>query len=457
MLAPMRSRRSILLVAAVAVAVGLASPVGAQAAYPTWSEPVEGPAPALFSGTLTFGVLGFPASATYTVGLNGPSTITSRTRLTSDSASENIVAESPWGRRYGATIAGDGLRVRQDTSEADTPIRTTIAFAGTVRPGAWGFAIGDVDVDRVVVGGTNAAGALTGEELQGSVPTGEVVFSQTTGDLVPDAVAWNIATRAFTGAGSSASGTGVWLQPGVDVSTVTVDQCRRETIGDPPGCRTSGSNSSTRIWVGVRSQRLTATVATTAGDAVPAATLRLFDASGTLLATETTDAAGAHVFPRVYAVGGYRLAMTAPDGYVIVGSAETTVDLTEDRSAAFSVERTASRVRKTEVVGRFRVATTVTVTGPGRLLQRGTVVTPNRRVRVANRRVRVACVVERTVRRSGSVRLVCTLNRPARLLLRTRDLRVQLVTVYAADGVERRATRTVRIPRFDPTPRPVTG
>lgn len=472
------ARRRLRLVVAVCV-VGLVPAAPAHAAYPTWSAPAAGTAPTLYQGTLTFTALGFPSSATYSIALDGPTTISVTTRLTDGTSNNNIVAAGPWGSAFGATEAGDGLYVQQATSAANTTVKTTIDFPTPLAPGNWGLAIGDIDVERVVVGGLDAASTpLTGAQLQGSVPDASLPFNQTTGAF-SSSVTWDASTRTLIGS-SGSSARAAWLQPSTTLSRFTVDQCQK--TGTPPVCKADSGSNSLRIWVGVQVHTITATVTHAAGGAAAeGATVQLIGPTGTVLASSVIGASGSYAFPAAYAQPGYRVRVTAPTGFSVSGTDETVVNLTADTTVAFQVARTpepdtpavATAVTPTPVtpatparesgaddtaaIGRTRkrtptqVATPVDTTGAGTVTQHGT-------ARWDGGDARTVCRSQRVVRRAAEITLVCRLNTQARLALGRQALQLRLVTVFTArDGTRTRKVQTLTLARFTPSTTAVTG
>lgn len=98
------------------------------------------------------------------------------------------------------------------------------------------------------------------------------------------------------------------------------------------------------------------------------------------------------------------------------------------------------------------VAVRLRVSGAGRIVVRGTV------ARAGGGRSGV-CAASTTVRRAGTVTVLCTLNRRGRALLAASPLSVRVAVAFTGrDGQVRRATRTVRLAAVVPAPpEPVTG
>jgi PKD repeat protein/6-phosphogluconolactonase (cycloisomerase 2 family) len=86
------------------------------------------------------------------------------------------------------------------------------------------------------------------------------------------------------------------------------------------------------------------------------------------------------------------------------------------------------------------VATTVTATGPGVITVRGTL--------PGGRATKAACTSKRKVTKSGSYGMTCRLGKAARAMLRTRPLRVTLLTAFTPTGGSAVTTsRVVVVPR----------
>ena len=86
------------------------------------------------------------------------------------------------------------------------------------------------------------------------------------------------------------------------------------------------------------------------------------------------------------------------------------------------------------------VVTTVTATGPGVITVRGTL--------PGGRATKAACTSKRKVTKSGSYGMTCRLGKAARAMLRTRPLRVTLLTAFTPTGGSAVTTsRVVVVPR----------
>jgi 6-phosphogluconolactonase (cycloisomerase 2 family) len=86
------------------------------------------------------------------------------------------------------------------------------------------------------------------------------------------------------------------------------------------------------------------------------------------------------------------------------------------------------------------VATTVTATGPGIITVRGTL--------PGGRATKAACASKRKVTKAGAYGMTCTLGKAARAMLRTRPLRVTLLTAFTPTGGSAVTTsRVVVVPR----------
>lgn len=212
--------RSVLVRAAVAAALVLATtswtgapasaapPVGVSAAwtYDTTSR----------TGTVALpGVSGFPTAVLATNGGGGS---------VPAGGSAYLGPATPYGAAFGSTRDLPYFTVAANGS---APSTTTITFPSAVQPGGWGFALGDVDADRVQVLATGPGGTpLTSADLgfQGTFNScgATPVPSGCSGPPYVDVPTWDAATAILSGSGSNTSGATGWFRPTSPVTSLTL-------------------------------------------------------------------------------------------------------------------------------------------------------------------------------------------------------------------------------------------
>jgi hypothetical protein len=198
--------------------------------YGVWSEPALNAETGAYTGTVTF-VGSTMTNATYSTTFT-PET-TSNDVTVQDASEEWISEETPFGKVFGSNGSSESNNYLK--TEPDEAATTVITFETTVEAGSLGIFFGDFDVDAAVVSAQNAAGdALTGDELVGSstsngfnlcdvkknVPT-VCEDSEDPKDVPSFVKAANSVTFDSTEVGEDV-GVNAWLQPSVEVSTITV-------------------------------------------------------------------------------------------------------------------------------------------------------------------------------------------------------------------------------------------
>ncbi|RAG83197.1 hypothetical protein DN069_23465 [Streptacidiphilus pinicola] len=132
-----------LMVAAGATGMGLAVPAAAAVGsdYGHWSLSGGG-------GSITFPVRGFP-DASFTTTSASPSTPSGASTYLNDA--------TPFGAEFGSSKNHDYLLMR--TARGGAPSVTTVTFDTPAPAGHWGFALGDIDADRVRIHAVDENGA----------------------------------------------------------------------------------------------------------------------------------------------------------------------------------------------------------------------------------------------------------------------------------------------------------
>lgn len=303
---------------AVALAIAVPSCVAAQTAagvgvYPSWTirslTPGETSAQER-AGTISFGVMGFPAGGEYvnrkTVRDMQPVALR---------AADTIVASSSWGSVFGASTGREYLFVRTDRAQGAVAT-ATYEFARPLPPGAWGFTLGDIDVDEVDITARSSDGSLlSGAEIAGSVGNARVPYnfegrsSSTLPTWTPGGAGGTLAGPG--GSASETEGDAGWFMPSRSVRELTV----RFEAGP------SSDSPSYRTWFAVVAHPISGTVLREdTGKGVEGDVLTLLDPQGDVLDVTTSDAAGNYVFPNVYAQPGYTVIMKPPAGLAAVGA-----------------------------------------------------------------------------------------------------------------------------------------
>jgi len=226
------SRTLSMAAASAVLALSSMSPAFAsgQSDYGVWSEPSLNAETGAYTGTVTF-IGSTMTNATFTTTFTEATT---GNEVTVQDASEEWISEAtPFGKVFGANGSSESNNyLKTAPSEAAT---TTITFETPVEAGSLGIVLGDFDVDAAVVSAKNAAGDdLTGDELVGSstsngfnlcdVKTNVPTVCEDVEDPkdVPSFVkAANSVTFDSTDVGEDI-GVNAWLQPSVEVSSITV-------------------------------------------------------------------------------------------------------------------------------------------------------------------------------------------------------------------------------------------
>ncbi|MFJ4223440.1 collagen binding domain-containing protein [Microbacterium sp. NPDC089695] len=323
-----RSRARGLLAGAVALGLVLVGAIPATAAttasWATW-QPLVG------------------TGGAYTTSVQIAATPALTATMTSDSragqvgvisgASVWLAEGTPVGAKYGSSVNQSYLNLRPRADNATSPSTTTYSFANPTPAAGWAFVLGDIDADAVRIQATGPDGqALTAAQLgfQGGFnycAPGIAGKPSCTGSAA-DVPTWDPATLTLTGnAGAvDTNGSSAWFEPNVPISSLSFVFTRRSGF---PVYQT---------WFASLARDVTGAV--TDPDAAPQAgvTVSLTDANGTVVATTTTLPDGSYAFPGVVAAPGYTARVSAPSGFIAVGSPTQAVDLsTADAVADFVV------------------------------------------------------------------------------------------------------------------------
>lgn len=310
---------SLLLASGIAASpLSAASTPGSPGAWPAWTITPDDPKAQDHSGTIAFGLPGMP-DATYTVTKTAADD--ESTRLVANDE-EYLAADTPIGQVFGASGPSTDTQFLRTAIDSDVTESATVVvtFAAPVPAGLLGFAVGDVDVDQVVVSATQPGGAaLSGEQLAGqafnlcdSTTQPESCEGATAPFPVPT---WDPATGTVLGSGDDSDGESAWFRPTVSVTSLTFVFSGQFDI-----------SSSFRLWLTARQTSIGGTVTSTCAAATEPATLSLTGPGGAAVQTVTPAANGSFAFDPVLAVDGYQVGVTAPPGCAVVGTNPVAVD-----------------------------------------------------------------------------------------------------------------------------------
>jgi LPXTG-motif cell wall-anchored protein len=298
------------------VVAGAPTPASAQSVptYATWT--LAGSSGA-FAGTMTLPA-GFPA-ATFTSNSLAPANVPS-------GATNWIPASTPLGAVYGSSQGESYVNLRPVANNPTSPSTTTYTFASPTPPGAWAFALGDIDADQVEVLATDAAGnpvPVAGLGFQGvfNYCDASPRSAACSGVVAPfDLPTWQPGTTSGVlvgnpGALDTVGATG-WFQPTVPLSTLTFVFTQRSGF---PVYQT---------WFTTLTRTISGTVTEDAAAGVGGVAVTLSDADGNVIATTTTAGDGTYSFEGLGPVAGYTVEITPPDGFTPVGPVSLPADLT---------------------------------------------------------------------------------------------------------------------------------
>ncbi len=171
-----------------------------------------------WSGTAPVVAAGFP-TASWTSNSTGLTVPTG--------ASAFLGAGTPFGAAFGSSQGLPYLSV--PTASGVTPSTTTLTFAAPTPATGWGFALGDVDADKVQIAAIDAnLNALTGTALASALGF-QGTFNYCAGAPKPstcsgsatDVPTWDPATATLIGSGTDTSGAAGWFQPTVALGSLT--------------------------------------------------------------------------------------------------------------------------------------------------------------------------------------------------------------------------------------------
>lgn len=234
-------------------------------------------------------------------------------------ASTFLNPSTPPGAFFGSSQNRPYLNLRPAADRPDAPSTTTYSFTAPTPTGGWGFVLGDVDADRIVISATGVDGApVSAEELgfQG-------VFNYCGGSpssCAPTEPAslpsWDPQSLTLDGNPQAADtdGAAAWFRPAVSLTTLTFTYFQRSGL---PIYQTWFASIARDVSGIVRGCTTTGGTGPVAG-----ANVALLDASGRIVATTLTASDGSYGF-RDYTATSYTVSLTAPDGCGGVTTADT--------------------------------------------------------------------------------------------------------------------------------------
>lgn len=256
---------------------------------------------ATYTGTMDLGG-GFPSADFTTDSRAGSIGVVS-------GASTFLNPSTPPGGFFGSSQNRPYLNLRPAADQPDAPSTTTYSFTAPTPSGGWGFVLGDVDADRIVISATGADGApVSAEELGfqgvfnycGGSPS---VCTPTEPASLPS---WDSQSFTLDGNPEAADtdGAAAWFRPAVSLTSLTFTYFQRSGL---PIYQTWFASIARDISGVVRG-------CTTDGTGpVAGATVTLLDASGRIVATTLTASDGSYGF-RDYVATSYSVVLSAPDG-----------------------------------------------------------------------------------------------------------------------------------------------
>ncbi|MEY9877278.1 hypothetical protein ABH931_006802 [Streptacidiphilus sp. MAP12-33] len=198
-----------LALTALATGIGVAAPAAASGGDYGHFE--------LGAGTLTFPVQGFP-QATFATTSTGPSTPSGN--------STYLNASTPFGAEFGSSKAHDYLLFR--TARGGAPSLTTVTFDSPAPAGRWGFALGDIDADRVHITAVDEHGApVPDAELGWEGAFNYCEHTPRPGSCTrppfTDTPVWHSGSSTLTGHVADTDGAAGWFRPRVPIHSITFE------------------------------------------------------------------------------------------------------------------------------------------------------------------------------------------------------------------------------------------
>ena len=229
-------------------------------------------------------------------------------------------ATTPYGAVFGSTQGSNYLSA--GASSGGQPSTTTITLDSPSPPNTWGFNLGDIDADQMLIQATGPGGPLTAAQLgfQGTFNycTPTTPRPASCGGLAhTDVPTWNPATSTLTGTGTDTQGASGWFRPTVPVTSITLTYS--VLTGIP----------SFQLWTSVLVWDISGSVTLDTGGPPPAGTeVRLLDANGAFVDDIVFGGDDEDYGFDGVAAAPYTVQVIPPAGYEVVGASSRPADAT---------------------------------------------------------------------------------------------------------------------------------
>ena len=310
--------------------------------YATFSGPT-GANPSWTSSVAIPGANGFPAASLATNSL---------TPSVPSGSSTWLSASTPFGGQFASSQNQPYFVFSPTTGQA--PSTTTITFATPTPTAGWGFALGDVDAEKIQISASDVNGAAVAISALGFQSVFNFCDIATTkpsacsGVTAPfDTPTWNTSSGWLTGNVNDSVGASAWFMPSAPIKTVVLRDVNQSgvpsaqlwissnlrtvagNISEPPlpvsatpattttTTTEPPTTTSTSTTTTTTTEPTTTTVPMTVPEGnVPAVDVPVVitDLSGTVVDTTTTDANGNFAMTTI-APGKYLLSEELPAGY----------------------------------------------------------------------------------------------------------------------------------------------
>ena len=304
--------------------------------YATFSGPT-GANPSWTSSVAIPGANGFPAASLATNSL---------TPSVPSGSSTWLSASTPFGGQFASSQNQPYFVFSPTTGQA--PSTTTITFATPTPTAGWGFALGDVDAEKIQISASDVNGAAVAISALGFQSVFNFCDIATTkpsacsGVTAPfDTPTWNTSSGWLTGGVNDSVGASGWFMPSAPIKTLTLIDTNQSgvpsaqlwissnlrtvagNISEPPLAVSTTTTTTTEPPTTTSTSTTTTTepTTTTVPMTVPVGNIpavdvpvEITDLSGTVVDTTTTDANGNFAMTTI-APGKYLLSEELPAGY----------------------------------------------------------------------------------------------------------------------------------------------
>jgi SdrD B-like domain len=249
-----------------------------------------------------------------------------------------LPAWTPFGAIHGSSQGSAYLNLRPAANNSFSPSTTTYVFATPTPPAGWGFVLGDIDADMVVVSATDAAGSPVSSAGLGL----QAVFNYCDGSPRPSSctnpppgtlfdvptATLGVTSVSIVGNVADTNGAAASFQPTVPLSTLTFVYIWQ--AGFPVY----------HTWFASLTRFISGTVTVDGSPGLGGVEMTLTDSQGAVVATTVTAPDGTYSFDGLGPADGYTVTMTTPDGYQPVGPESLVVDLSSDKATEVDFDLT---------------------------------------------------------------------------------------------------------------------